>query len=133
MKIWDHGTYESLMGQKAESQTAGEAIEDGHIEFVMHGEHLKGKFALIRMKARGKGKPQWLLIKMKDEFAKPEPKGENMRKQASKSGAKPKKARPSTAAISSRPTRSGRAPTEVELTAGRERLATENRMVPAVR
>ena len=35
----------------------------------MHGERLKGKFALIRMKARGKGKPQWLLMKLKDEFA----------------------------------------------------------------
>ena len=35
----------------------------------MHGERLKGKFVLIRMRARGKGKPQWLLIKMKDEFA----------------------------------------------------------------
>ena len=25
------------------------------VEFVMHGERLKGKFALIRMKPRGKG------------------------------------------------------------------------------
>ena len=69
VKIWDHGTYESLMDEKAEPQTAAEAIEAGRIEFVMHGERLKGKFALIRMKPRGKGKPQWLLMKLKDEFA----------------------------------------------------------------
>ena len=67
--IWDHGTYESLMGEKAEPKTAAEAIDDGRLEFVMHGERLKGKFSLIRMKARGKGKPQWLLMKSKDEFA----------------------------------------------------------------
>ena len=57
------------MDEKAEPQTAGEAIDAGRIEFVMHGERLKGKFALIRMKPRGKGKPQWLLMKLKDEFA----------------------------------------------------------------
>ena len=53
--IWDHGTYESLMGEKAEPQTAAEAIDAGRIEFVMHGERLKGRFALIRMKAAGQG------------------------------------------------------------------------------
>ena len=69
VKTWDRGTFESLMDRKAEPQTAGEAIDAGRIEFVMHGERLKGKFALIRMKPRGKGKPQWLLMKLKDEFA----------------------------------------------------------------
>ena len=57
------------MEEKAEPQTVAEAIDAGRIEFVMHGERLKGRFALIRMKARGKGKPQWLLMKSKDEFA----------------------------------------------------------------
>ena len=73
------------MDRKAEPQTAGEAIDAGRIEFVMHGERLKGKFALIRMKPRGKGKPQWLLMKLKDEFAEagerggPEARGEGRR------------------------------------------------------
>jgi bifunctional non-homologous end joining protein LigD len=40
-----------------------EAIAGGRLEFVVHGERLQGRFALIRMKSRGKGKPQWLLIK----------------------------------------------------------------------
>ncbi len=69
VKRWDHGTYESLMADKATPQTAAEAIDAGRIEFVMHGDRLRGKFALIRMKPRGRGKPQWLLIKMRDEFA----------------------------------------------------------------
>ena len=67
--IWDRGTYEPLMGAEVGPRTAAGAIEAGRIEFVLHGERLKGEFALIRMKARGKGKPQWLLIKSKDEFA----------------------------------------------------------------
>jgi bifunctional non-homologous end joining protein LigD len=67
--IWDHGTYESLIDPKGLPQTAAEAIEAGRLEFVMYGERLKGKFALVRMKFRGKGKPQWLLMKRKDEFA----------------------------------------------------------------
>lgn len=67
--IWDHGTYESLMGEKAEPRTASEAIEAGRIEFVMHGKRLKGRFALVRMRTQAKGKPQWLLMKLKDEFA----------------------------------------------------------------
>ncbi|MDB5352181.1 MAG: ykoU [Planctomycetota bacterium] len=66
--IWDHGTYESLMEDKPEPKTAAEGIDDGRLEFVMHGKRLKGKFTLIRMKW-GKGKPQWLLMKSKDEFA----------------------------------------------------------------
>ncbi|WP_422931986.1 non-homologous end-joining DNA ligase [Singulisphaera sp. PoT] len=70
--IWDQGTYESLMEDKPEPKTAAQAIADGQIEFNMHGERLRGKFSLIRMKFKGKGnqgKPQWLLIKSRDEFA----------------------------------------------------------------
>ncbi|MDR3632562.1 MAG: non-homologous end-joining DNA ligase [Isosphaeraceae bacterium] len=71
--IWDHGTYDSLMAAKAEPQTVPEAIDAGHLEFALHGEKLRGKFALVRMRARGRGKPQWLLIKMRDEFANSDP------------------------------------------------------------
>ncbi|KAJ3051723.1 hypothetical protein HK102_012015, partial [Quaeritorhiza haematococci] len=45
------------------------ALADGRLEFALHGEKLRGAFALIRMKARGRGKPQWLLVKKQDEFA----------------------------------------------------------------
>ena len=109
VEIWDHGTYESLMDRKAEPQTAAEAIDAGRIEFVMHGERLKGKFALIRMKPRGKGKPQWLLMKLKDEFAEagsdedPEARGET---QGRRQGRPPRPARAGN----------GKAPKTVELT-----------------
>jgi bifunctional non-homologous end joining protein LigD len=108
VKIWDHGTYESLMGEKAEPQSAGEAIEAGRIEFVMHGERLKGRFALIRMKPRGKGKPQWLLMKLKDEFA------EAGVDETPKPAARPRAAAKETA--TARASRNGKAPKTVELT-----------------
>jgi bifunctional non-homologous end joining protein LigD len=61
--IWDSGTYEPE-GDPAE------AWKKGSIEFTIHGNNLKGGFALIRMKGRERGgKPQWLLIKKKDRYS----------------------------------------------------------------
>jgi DNA ligase D-like protein (predicted 3'-phosphoesterase) len=62
--IWDRGTYEQ--GGRVPWP---EALERGHAVFVLHGEKLRGGFALQRT-GRGK-KPQWLLIKRKDEEAQP--------------------------------------------------------------
>jgi DNA ligase D-like protein (predicted 3'-phosphoesterase) len=64
VKIWDRGTYEQG-GRVPWPQ----ALDRGHAAFVLHGERLKGGFALQRTR-RGP-KPQWLLIKRKDEFAQP--------------------------------------------------------------
>jgi bifunctional non-homologous end joining protein LigD len=41
--------------------------EAGKLEFVLHGEKLNGRFALVRM-GGNRGKQNWLLIKMRDEF-----------------------------------------------------------------
>jgi DNA ligase D-like protein (predicted 3'-phosphoesterase) len=63
VKIWDRGTYEQ--GGRVPWP---EALDRGHAVFVLHGEKLQGGFALQRT---GKGeKPQWLLIKRRDGFAK---------------------------------------------------------------
>jgi len=62
VKIWDRGTYEQ--GGRVPWP---EALERGHAVFVLHGEKLKGGFALQRTR-RG-AKPQWLLIKRRDELA----------------------------------------------------------------
>jgi len=62
VKTWDRGTYEQ--GGRVPWP---EALERGHAVFVLHGEKLKGGFALQRTR-RG-DKPQWLLIKRRDEFA----------------------------------------------------------------
>jgi bifunctional non-homologous end joining protein LigD len=71
--IWDHGTYENLLAEKAQAMSVAEGIDAGRLEFTLHGEKLRGNFALIRMGKKGRGKKDnWLLIKMRDEFARPE-------------------------------------------------------------
>jgi DNA ligase D-like protein (predicted 3'-phosphoesterase) len=62
--VWDRGTYEQG-GRVAWPQ----ALERGHAVFVLHGEKLRGGFALQR--TRPAQKPQWLLIKRRDEEARP--------------------------------------------------------------
>jgi DNA ligase D-like protein (predicted 3'-phosphoesterase) len=62
--IWDRGTYEQG-GRVAWP----EALERGHAVFVLHGEKLHGGFALQR--TRPGAKPQWLLIKRRDDDARP--------------------------------------------------------------
>jgi DNA ligase D-like protein (predicted 3'-phosphoesterase) len=60
--IWDRGQYEQ--GGRVPWP---EALERGHAVFVLHGEKLHGGFALQRT-SDGE-KPQWLLIKRKDDHA----------------------------------------------------------------
>jgi DNA ligase D-like protein (predicted 3'-phosphoesterase) len=62
--IWDRGTYEQG-GRVAWP----EALDRGHAVFELHGEKLRGGFALQRTRAGAK--PQWLLIKRRDDEARP--------------------------------------------------------------
>jgi DNA ligase D-like protein (predicted 3'-phosphoesterase) len=62
--VWDRGAYEQG-GRVAWP----EALERGHAVFVLHGEKLRGGFALQR--TRPGEKAQWLLIKRRDEAAQP--------------------------------------------------------------
>jgi DNA ligase D-like protein (predicted 3'-phosphoesterase) len=62
--VWDRGRYEQG-GRVAWPQ----ALDRGHAVFVLHGEKLRGGFALQRTR-RGE-KAQWLLIKRRDEQARP--------------------------------------------------------------
>lgn len=60
--IWDEGKVE------VHEPDPLHAWEEGHLSFTLSGKKLKGDFALVRMR-RGKGKPQWLLMKKNDEYA----------------------------------------------------------------
>jgi DNA ligase D-like protein (predicted 3'-phosphoesterase) len=60
--IWDRGVYEQ--GGRVPWPAA---LERGHAVFVLHGEKLRGGFALQR--TRGGEKPQWLMIKRTDDQA----------------------------------------------------------------
>jgi len=59
--VWDRGWYSNISGEAPER-----AIKKGAITFELHGDKLKGGWALRRI---GNGR-NWILVKMKDESAK---------------------------------------------------------------
>src|SRR5947209_1854731 len=61
LTVWDRGSYEQ--GGRVPWP---EAIGRGHAVFVLHGEKLRGGYALQRTRP-----PQWLLIKRRDAEARP--------------------------------------------------------------
>jgi len=75
--VWDEGVYEA-MGYDDESTKDQEKIllaelKKGDVKIVLHGEKLKGAFALVKIQksvSSGKtGENAWLLIKKKDDAA----------------------------------------------------------------
>jgi DNA ligase D-like protein (predicted 3'-phosphoesterase) len=60
--VWDAGTYRSLTDGPVEA-----ALENGHLSVWLEGEKLSGGWTLQR--TRKGPKPQWLLIKRRDEGA----------------------------------------------------------------
>jgi len=76
--VWDLGTWEPLSPQPVKgkyvpgTEAEGAAmLQKGDLKFRLHGQRLKGDFALIHMRARRPGSKgtEWLLIKKQDEYA----------------------------------------------------------------
>ena len=68
--LWDRGTYSADKPKNGSHEAAiRDGYEKGKIDFTFHGERVQGSFALVRTQ-RGP-KPQWLLIKHRDEYAQP--------------------------------------------------------------
>jgi bifunctional non-homologous end joining protein LigD len=68
--LWDEGTWEPVGDPDA-------ALDKGDFKFILHGERLKGKWVLVRMKPRPgerSKRENWLLIKERDEYAEEEKK-----------------------------------------------------------
>jgi DNA ligase D-like protein (predicted 3'-phosphoesterase) len=66
--IWDAGSYRNL----EEDQSMTEAIDAGHVRIWLDGEKLTGGYTLQRIRGGSdpaEGKPQWLLIKRRDQGA----------------------------------------------------------------
>src|SRR6185295_13595065 len=64
--LWDRGTYAPEDGD-VDSLRRG--LERGDLKIIFHGTRMTGSFALVRMKGRDGSKPQWLLIKHRDDAA----------------------------------------------------------------
>jgi bifunctional non-homologous end joining protein LigD len=61
--IWDAGTW------IPESPDVDAALKKGDLKFTLEGRKLHGSWVLVRIRAREGGRPPWLLIKHRDEFA----------------------------------------------------------------
>ena len=66
--IWDTGRFENVTQLKGRPIAAAEALERGHLRFVLHGERLTGGFALTRTRMGGDPK-NWILVKIDDAGA----------------------------------------------------------------
>ncbi len=63
--VWDRGTWVPI-------GDASEGYREGKLKFELHGEKLHGRWTLIRMRGRaGERQDPWLLIKERDETARP--------------------------------------------------------------
>jgi DNA ligase D-like protein (predicted 3'-phosphoesterase) len=67
--VWDTGTFENIKEIDGKSVPLKECYARGTIEVFLHGKKLQGGYALIRTELEHEGKPKWLLIKMRDEYA----------------------------------------------------------------
>ena len=67
--LWDYGTWEP------ETDDVDASLQKGDLKFRLNGFKLKGSWVLVRTRGYGpggsSGKPSWLLIKHKDEWAGP--------------------------------------------------------------
>lgn len=65
--VWDRGTYEPLKTTQDPEKELLKELNNGHLSFILHGEKLKGEYALITSKKMEQN--AWLLIKKNDDFA----------------------------------------------------------------
>lgn len=69
--VWDEGTYEPIgaegLSRKEQEKILLQQYYSGNLKFIMHGQKIKGAYALFQMK--GRGERSWILMKHKDEFA----------------------------------------------------------------
>lgn len=69
--LWDRGTYSFWEDDPDPVERLREGYAKGDFKFELLGKRLQGTWVLVRIKRGSPDKPQWLLIKHRDEFAKP--------------------------------------------------------------
>jgi DNA ligase D-like protein (predicted 3'-phosphoesterase) len=66
--VWDRGTYENLTRRDDREVPIAQALADGHVVVGLHGEKLRGAWALTHTDREG-GRERWLLVKVRDADA----------------------------------------------------------------
>ena len=65
--IWEAGRYENIKEADGRKVPVEQCYKNGQIEVWLHGQKVSGGYVLLKMDGRGRG--NWLLIKMKDDEA----------------------------------------------------------------
>jgi len=68
--LWDRGHYHADGDAVDPVAALRQGYERGDLKFVLEGKRLKGSWVLVRTR-RPASRPQWLLIKHRDRFARP--------------------------------------------------------------
>ncbi len=68
--LWDRGTYTYGGANPDPLEGLRVGYKKGDFKFILNGKRLQGSWVLVRTRGDS-GKPQWLLIKHKDEYAVP--------------------------------------------------------------
>ncbi|MEO6210439.1 MAG: DNA ligase D [Gemmatimonadaceae bacterium] len=69
--LWDRGTYTSALDENDPIPALRKGYAKGDLKILMHGERMHGSWVLVRTSRGSDEKPQWLLIKHRDEFSEP--------------------------------------------------------------
>jgi len=68
--VWDNGTFDNIKEKDGTIIPLSQCYKNGQIEVNLHGKKLQGAYALIHASfGDDTRKKDWLLIKMKDEYA----------------------------------------------------------------
>jgi bifunctional non-homologous end joining protein LigD len=69
--LWDRGTYTYPEKTNDPVKRLREGYQRGDFKFELHGKRLRGSWVLVRLRRGDPEKPAWLLIKHRDEYARP--------------------------------------------------------------
>ncbi|MGD8866637.1 MAG: DNA ligase D [Gemmatimonadales bacterium] len=68
--IWDRGRYEPVAASDDSDEALSRGVREGKLDLILHGERMRGRWALVRMKTTDADN-NWLLLKKKDLHAEP--------------------------------------------------------------
>ena len=66
--VWDYGRYENRSEKNGQKLSLTEALEKGHVSLWLHGQKIRGGYALIHARMGGNDR-NWLLVKEQDDRA----------------------------------------------------------------
>ena len=69
--IWDRGPYRYDGDDPDPMEGLRRGYLKGELKMALQGKRLKGSWVLVRTKRRQGKRPQWLLIKRRDDEARP--------------------------------------------------------------